>query len=229
MKSKILTAIIMGFFIPRILFSQLLYRVEADFSIKEKRSSGYENLTMGRVYFDKNQRQIVFDIKFPEKEVMIMNDTSVIFTVAGKYSRHNLSENLIGFSVLNLFLNGELDYFGLNSSPFKLTKTEKDSGLVITTWLLDKTVKNSSVTRLMMSQKNNQLQGIISYGPDNSIVSRQFFSDYLIVDGMDFPGKVIQFSNLPDGTEITKITAYKNVLLNNANNNSFYNYRYTPK
>ena len=229
MKSKFLLAIIMGFFIPRILFSQVLYRIEADFSIKEKRSSGFENLTMGRVYFDKNQRQIIFDIKFPEKEIMIMNDTAIIMANAGKYSKHSLADNLVNFSVLNLFLNGELDYYGLNSTPFKLTKTEKDSGLVITTWVLEKNTSKSSVSKLLLSQKNNELQGLITYGPGDFIVSKQFFSDYFPVGGMEFPGKVVQFSYSPDGSEVTKITSYKNVLLNNANNNSFYNYRYFAK
>ncbi|MBN2486507.1 MAG: hypothetical protein JXB34_11090 [Bacteroidales bacterium] len=216
----------MGFLFPLVSYSQLYYRIEADFTTKEKSTSGYENLMMGKVYFDINQRQIVFDVYFPEKEVLIINDTATITVRAGKVKKHELSGNLIDFSVLSLFLKGELDYFGLKNTPFKLEKVEKENGLVISTWIMGDKFVNSPVSKLLLSQKNNNLHGLITFGPGDSIISKQIFTDYILVEGMQFPGRVLQFSPSADGSEFKKITTYKNIVVNSNKNDSFYKYIY---
>jgi hypothetical protein len=226
MHYKFITAIVMGFFMPIILHAQIQYRIEADYTIKEKNSSGYENLTMGKVFYDKNQRQIVFNVLFPEKEIIIINDTASISVKSGKFQKHELGGNLIDFSVLSLFLNGDLEYFGLSKTPFKLEKVEKDDGLVISTWVMANKYAKSPVSKMLLSQKDNNLQGLITFGPNDEILSKQIFSDYISVNGMNFPGQVLQIMYTPDGGESKKITTYKNVVINSTNNNAFYNYKY---
>ncbi len=222
---KKLLIITMGFFVPIVLYSQVYYRIEADYTIKEK-GPDFENLMMGRVYFDKNQQQIVFDVQFPEKEILIVNDTASIKAITGNYQKHSLSNNLIDFSVFNLFLNGDLDYYGLNKTPFKLEKVEKENGLIISTWVLADKYVNSQVSKMLLSQKDNNLQGLITYGPKDVIISKQIFSNYIQINGMNFPGQVLQITYLPNGEETKKITTYKNVVLNNVKNDSFYKYKY---
>ncbi len=223
---KLVIVFIMGFLFTGNLYSQIFYRIEADYTIKEKSSSGYENLMMGRVFYDKNQHQIVFNVQFPGKEILIVNDTATISANAGTYRKHMLGSNLIDFSVLNLFLNGKLEYFGLNNTPFKLEKVEKDDGLVISTWKLEDKYVNSPVSKMLLSQKDNNLYGLITFGPNDVIISKQIFSNYISVDGMNFPSRILQFSYMPDGTEVTKITTYKNVVINSSKNDTFYKYRY---
>ncbi len=208
-------------------FAQIHYRIEADYSLKEKSSTGHENLMLGRVYFDKNYRQMVFDISFPEKEILIINDTASIYALSNHYEKHKLSTSLIDFSVLGLVLSGQLEYFGLRQTPYQLTKVEKDEGLVISTWeLTDKRIE-SSVRKMMLSQKDNRLHGLITFGANDQIIAKQFFSEYQLVNGLEIPSKVIQISYLPDGGEFKKITNYTNIKVNNQQNESFY--RYKPK
>ena len=91
--------------------------------------------------------------------------------------------------------------------------------------MADKYVR-SPVSKMLLSQKDNNLYGLITYGQDDAIISKQLFSDYIKVDGMNFPSKIIQFSYMPDGTKVTRITTYKNVVINNSKNNAYYKYRY---
>lgn len=225
---KFIIVFVMGFLLSSDLYSQIFYRIEADYSVKEKSNNGYENLTMGRVYYDKNQHQIVFNVLFPDKTIIIVNDSATISVNKGTYKKHKLGENLIDFSVLNLFLNGKLEYFGLNNTPFKLEKVEKDDGLVISTWKLENKYVNSPVSKMLLSQKDNNLYGLITFGPEDKIISKQIFSDYISVNGLSFPSRIIQFNYSPDGTQVTKITTYKNVVINNPKNDTFYKCRYLP-
>ena len=218
----------MGFLILQSSFSQLFYRIEADYSIKEKSTSGYENLMLGKVYFDRNIRQSVFEVKFPEKEILIVNDTCTIKAFKGTYEKHQLGASLLDFSVLSLFINGNLDYFGLDKTPFTLEKVENEKDLVISTWVLKNQYAKSSVSKMLLSQKNNKLHGLITFSNEDKIISKQIFSEYIAIENMFFPTKVLQISYLPDGTEMKKITKYSNIILNSNQNEEFYNYRYIP-
>lgn len=209
-------------------YGQILYRVEANFSIKEKSTSGYENLMLGKVYFDRTEDQIVFDVRFPEKEIIVINDTASINCIAGTYQRHNLGTSLVDFSVLSLFVHGNLDYFGLEQTPFQLSDVEEDDGLVISTWKLNEEQRRGSVSKMLLSQKDNNLHGLITFDPNDKIISKQIFSDYVQSQNLPFPSKVLQISYLSDGSQLTKLTQYSNVLVNAPGNEAYYNYKYKP-
>jgi len=43
--------------------------------IKAKSPTGEQQLTVGKLYYDKNVKQIVYDVSFPEKEIWVQRDT----------------------------------------------------------------------------------------------------------------------------------------------------------
>ena len=51
---------------PVILPAQQFFRIRADVSVKTKLSTGEQNLTMGKIYYDRNEKKIVYvlDIDF---------------------------------------------------------------------------------------------------------------------------------------------------------------------
>ena len=55
--------------------AQQFYRLQADFSIKEKNADSTQRLTVGKVYYDKTYQKIVYIISFPEPEVWVIKDT----------------------------------------------------------------------------------------------------------------------------------------------------------
>jgi hypothetical protein len=62
-----------NFFITIFLFffsvlsgtAQEYYRLSADFTVKIKNADGQKNLTKGKVYYDKNYKNLIYDISFP--------------------------------------------------------------------------------------------------------------------------------------------------------------------
>ena len=65
-----------------------------------------------------------------------------------------------------------------------------------------------------MSQKNKLIFGLVSFHPDGSVISKQFFEDYTNVDGLMIPSKITQIAFINDKPEY-KITTYKNIKVNN--------------
>ena len=51
--------------LPNSVIGQHYFRMKADFSIKEKFGDGKMALTMGTIYYDRNYKKLVYDVKFP--------------------------------------------------------------------------------------------------------------------------------------------------------------------
>lgn len=209
-------------FVVLNVFSQNFFRFEAEYSIKEKSTFDSPMLNMGKLYFDLNNRTIVYVIKFPENEIVVMNDTSVTKIADNEVKEVIHVNNFIDFSIFSLILNGQLSYFGLKNTIYTLSDIEKDQGMVITTWLPPEKMKDIK-GKMLLSQIDNRLNGMISFDTGESIISKQFFKDYIVVDGLEIPTTVTQFF-YTGMEEAIKLTTYKNIKINNLNNEEFYNY-----
>lgn len=203
-------------------FSQPYFRIQADFSIKEK-SGASSILTIGTIYYDSNVHTIVYDINFPEKEKIIISDSTITKVKNNKVVSVSKSPDIVTFSIYNLILSGNFLNYGLSKSNFKISKIEKENGTVISTWSPPKQFA-SKKGNMMLSQKDNILNGIISFSTDNKILSKQIFEEYQSIQNMKFPMKIVQFI-YTNNVESTKITTFKNVVFNNLKNDEIYNFK----
>lgn len=202
--------------------AQLYSRFQADFSIKEIGYDGKQNLITGTIYYNKTNRTVYYDFQFPEASSMVIMDTCTVRPDSKKIISHNMGVSMIDFSIYNLFLNQNLDMYGLNETSYQLTDMEESDEMVISTWELPgKQVVD--IGKMLLSQKNGQLFGLISMDKEDSIISKQFFMDYENIENLPFPTRVIQFSYMGD-RESKKITTYRNIILNSKENEDFYNY-----
>jgi len=220
--SKLFLFLALSVLVESFSHAQVFSRIEAGFSIKEKNSDGTSGLTMGKVYYDKNIRQIVFNISFPRSEMMVVKDTLIYRIIDNKLLEKVKTNEIIDFSILNLCLNGMLQDFGLKNSSYHLTNMEKDSNMVISTWEPHKALVKIR-GKIILSKIDKKLNGLVAYSPEGKIVAKQFFRDYQNIDGLNFPAKIIQFIYLDDKEE-HKLTTYKDIIVNNFSNEKDYNY-----
>ncbi len=221
MKAKFFS---LAFFVC-VVFSaqaQMHYRVEVDFTIKEK-SETKEQLIVGKVFFDKRTKSLLYDISFPDKEIWLIRDTTMYVIRNNKVITKSSAHGLVDFSVYNLLLNGSLSFFGLDKSPYKLTNTEKVNNMLITNWLPPDYAK-TKLGMVKLAQTEKKLTGLINYNIKGEIISKQFFNNYIVVSGTDVPTEIIQFNYLPHKQE-KKITTFRNYLFNNKQNEALYNYK----
>jgi hypothetical protein len=216
--------ILLFLLLSKPVLGQQFFRMKADFSIKENLASGESVLTMGTVYFDNNNKKIVFELKFPDKITQIITDTSYYEIIDGKVTKTAKAYNMFLFSPFYLALASKLNNYGLdNSGLFKLTDVEKEDSLVISTWSpAFKKIANLTGD-VMISQKKKQLFGLVFFDKNKKIVSKQFFDKYSNSQGLLFPEEIVQVNYIKD-KEYYKVTTYTNVVVNSTSENEIYNY-----
>ena len=129
---------------------------------------------------------------------------------------------LLESTLFNIILEGQLQNYGLRGSLiYKVSKVEKDRDLVITTWTF--TGKNKMLGNIMVSTKGKDLHGVIFYSPKGEILSKQQFSQYIVVSGLRFPTEITQVI-FKDKKQILQVTTFKNIVLNSIQNAKFYNF-----
>ncbi len=199
-------------------------RIEADFTVKERSFDGKQKLYSGRVYYDLNQKKIVYDITFPRKSVLVMTPEGMLAIQDGEVRSETKVSHLVKFSIFHLSLMGSLDNFGLGETPFELEEVEKSGDKVISTWKLPEQMVEQK-SKIMLSQVDKNLQGMVSFDVEGNMISKHIFENYVNIKGVGFPTRVLQFDYQKGEVINTRITTYRNVVINNTGNEEYYNYR----
>ena len=213
MKFLRLTLFSVIFLSPLLYIGQKVFsRIESEITIKEIDSTS--RITTGKMYYDKNLGAIYYSIKFPSREVVVYTDSMIYRLNNDKVVENYKSATGLKFNIFNLVLNSQMEYYGLNSSSYELVNTKNDQDQIITTWKPKFKNKKYNSGKIVMSQKNKLIFGLVSFYPDGSVISKQFFEDYNNVDGLMIPSKITQIAFINDKSEY-KITTYKNIKVNN--------------
>ncbi len=226
-KNSILTIIV---FLLSVHFAQgqQFYRIKADLSIKDKLSNGSYRLTVGKVYYDKIALKIIYKLTFPQPETIIIKDTTLY-----KISKDSVSSQSVmaanEFSIFHLSLSGKLADYGLNAGNvakiYKISKVEKDKdGRVITTWSVVEKQLMKTLGKIKMANVNKKLDAIAFYDAKEKLLSQQFFKEYSNFGGVEFPKQVTQISYNTDGTQNIQQTTYKNIIIDQEDENAVYNF-----
>jgi len=214
-------------FFVNYIYSQEFYRFSAEYSVKYKENTGRAILKLGKVFYDLNEKQIVMKNGFPVREILVFNDTTVY------QLRNNMVVNKekiispVEFSIFHLALKEELKNYGLEKAGYKLDTIKRDRGLIISIWIPP--VKYQKVFgNIVVSTKAKKLFGIVFLNPNGNIVSKHFFRGYKQIKGFSFPSEVVRINYL-NGNEIYETTTYKKIMVNDTNNNEYFNYQYHKK
>lgn len=191
-------------------------------TIKSKSSSGEQAITIGSVYFDRNQRQIIYNITFPEPETWVTTDSLTYRIIDDSIISRHVSVGMAEFSVFNLALNSHLPDFGLQKSIYHIESVERDGDNIVTTWAPKENMKDK-MGNILVSTLNKKLFGVIFMNPSGVVLRKQFFEDYFNISGIAFPGKIVEIGNDIIG-ESYQISNFRNLKLNELENNSNYNY-----
>jgi hypothetical protein len=207
--------------LPKMIFGQHFFRIEGDITVKEK-SEFQSQLTVGKFYYDKNIGKIVYDISFPEKQILVSKDTVLYHFINGELKSQTRAFNMAQFSIFNLSLNNQLTNYGFEESFYSIDNVEKDGELVITTWMPEKN-KRKFFGKVMISAKNKRLHGIVFYNARGELAGKQFFEDYKVIKGLPFPMKIVKINYIGE-IKTYQITTFENIQLNNLNETYFYDY-----
>lgn len=208
--------------------SQDFFRIRADFSIKAKLHTGKSQLTMGTVYYDKNLKIIIYKTSFPGIETWVVKDTLLYKIENNKIINKTVVPFIAEFSIFHLSLNGNLSDYGLKKSCFTIDNVEKQNDMVITTWIPP--VKyHEVISKILVSNKNKHLFGIVFLNGLKKLVSKHFFKKYQNISGLEFPTEIVKISYTSDGQENYEMTTYRNIVVNDFMDDSVYNFKIPNK
>lgn len=202
------------------VYAQKAYRISGDFSIKYAAANGQKMLNMGRFYYDLNAGQVVWDMRFPHKEIWVFKDTIQYVYRNDSLLRKMKSPLITDLTIYHLSIHNDLSHYGLKNSVFYLDNVKEEDGMVISSWKASKKMK---IGHLALSAKNKLLQGVIFYDTKDKILRKQFFRNYSVSNGIPFPLEIIDFFYNEAGKDIQK-TTFKNILINEAGHNHLYYY-----
>ena len=202
---------------------QLFFRIKMDFMIKAKSPTGEQQLTVGKLYYDKNIKQIVYDVSFPEKEIWVQRDTVLYKIVNSKIIGKQRIPAGIEFSIYNLVLNGTLNDYGLKKTKFTLRKVEKSDNNVISTWEPPQELKKY-FGDILLSNVDQKLNGIVFKNTAGEVVSRQFFRNYIKVNGLSFPQEIYR-ENYINGQKDIELTTFTNIVVNDLSGENIYDFK----
>lgn len=202
--------------------AQKFYRIKGEYSIKAKSADGKSQLTIGKFYYDKNIKKLVYQNTFPQKETWVSSDTLVYRIINDKVESKYKSPPIGQFSIFHLVLTNQINNYGLKNSPFTIQKVEKQNDLVITTWLPPKNLA-AIFGKVLISNKNNRLFGMVFIDSKDKILRKQFFDRYQNFRGLEFPMEIVDITYTSD-KENYQVTTYKNIEIDDVTEDYLYNF-----
>lgn len=221
-QGKIILLLLILVCAPIKLSAQKFFRIKGDFTIKTKTAEGKSQLTIGKFYYDRNIKKLIYLNTFPRKEAWVSVDTSIYHIENSKVMGRQSTPPVAEFSMFHLALNSQLSSFGFKNSALTIEKIERANDMVITTWAVPQKAAKL-FGKIKTSTKNNRLNGIIFIDVEGKILKKQFFNNYKNFNGIEFPQEVIEIIYI-NGKENYQVTTYKNIVIDDITEGAIYNY-----
>jgi hypothetical protein len=204
------------------ILAQNLARINGQMIIKNKGLDGKISVTSGSFYYDTKIKKLIYNLIFPTKTTYISKDSSLYKIENGKIVSKIKSYAMPQFSIFHLALYGGLSNYGLSKSGYNITNTQKIKDMVYITYQPDKLMKGMG--KVVISQKNGQLYGIVFYNTTDNIVSKQFYQKYTTEKGISFPKEVVNIT-YTNGKELYQITNYNKITINDFKDNKNFDFK----
>ncbi len=212
------------FFLANIVQAQDYFRISIDFTTKTKPAEGKANLTKGKIFYDKYTKELIYDIHFPEKEKWIVQDSWIYKLVKDSVYFTEEIPSLNEFTVFHLSLNSNLNYFGLDQAGYSIGKVDQAGELTVTYWNIPPQIQEF-ISSIAVARKDNSLHSVIISNENGKISSKQFFSNYIRQGGFEFPGRIVQIFYDENQRENYQVMEFKNIVLNDTENENNYHYK----
>lgn len=210
-------------FLANTLQAQDFYRFKSDFSIKEKESGKDQGrLITGAIYYDKNLHKTAYHIRFPEPEQWLVRDTFMYRMKADTLAAQQIVPPVGEFSIFNMILSQQLNDFGLAKVGYTPGDVQQEGSQVISQWLPPDQFK-AYLGPVTMAQENKRISAAAFYDKDSKLVSKFYFQDYSVQNGLPVPGKIYQIFYRPEG-EFVRIMILKNIIINQTDEDSTYDF-----
>lgn len=196
-------------------FSQPAGKITSKVSIKNKDlNTGEESLLLGWLNYEINDKKLTYELSFPSQEKWVIKDTSYVIYKNGEIKSKSKAPVKVDQTVFHLALTGALSSYGMTSSQYELQTVDRDpDGKVVSTWTPPQALKKS-FGKVMVASRSDELLGVVFFSSQDEVITKQFYEDYVDLNGVKFPQKVTKIVFDRSGQESSiEVTDYSHISL----------------
>ncbi len=209
------------------LCAQTFFRLSGDFSIREimlyteESDSVNTFLTRGHIDYDKNKKQAVYKVDFPESENWVLQD-SVFYKLRNDtiISRYALpyAMRMLNFDILLSEYNYDFLFQKMGCSLLDVRQEEE---AVYKLWEYPYWKQIGVFKYILVESKGQKTTGLAYLDENKHVVTRQYYKDYAIINGLNMPHIISQRIYTDSMTYVKKLIL-KNVTINNLKRDSVF-------
>lgn len=161
--------------------------ISAAFQLTEHRDNN-SHLSSGFIYYSP-EKALTAHVTSPLEQWMIFKgDTlSIFYPDENKLIKIPSRGGEVTLPIFQLIINTSLEDLGLVAAGYTLNDTRLENDKITAVWKPPSTA-DKILGDLIATYLHDSLISIVAYNPKGKIVSQQTYSDYLISEGMLFPG-----------------------------------------
>lgn len=176
---------------------------------------------MGHLDYDRIKIQVVYDIKFPEREDWVIQD-SVFYHLKGDSIVRKFTVpyamNLMDFDII---LNDYNHDFLFQQMGCELEDIKREGDNIFKLWKAPELSELGAFYYILAQSQGQNTTGLAYMDESKRVIGRQYYADFKIVDGLNMPHSIEQ-RVYSDSTTYVKKLILKDVSLNNQERNSVF-------
>ena len=187
--------------------------MHADFSILEKNTgTDSSSVVVGHVNYDLVQDETIYQLSFPYTKSWVFEDSIMtVLDSIGQVERIDTIGAINELSIFKKILLDELADFGLMQAGFQIAEVVKSGEAVIFSW--NPPPKLEFIQKIITKKRQDRLEGIIVVDENGKEISKSFYDEYLMVNGIPVPQSIKSYYE-GSGDEIFRELQFRNIVIN---------------
>ncbi len=178
--------------------SQPISKISAKVSIKEKFADSTYTYSRGKISYNHNTKKTVITVTYPEKQEWTLSEKGIYKKADSLTLMRSHTSILSEFSIFRLAIEGTLNNYGLTYSDFTAVEVAYNDKMTVTTWHPPQEY-SKAFSKILTSQSQGRLNGLVVYDTRGNIVSRQFFTEYRNFSRLTIPTQITFVNNTSTG------------------------------
>jgi outer membrane lipoprotein-sorting protein len=195
-----------------ISISNAAETISAAFQLTEHRDET-SHLSSGFIYYSPEKALAAHVISPLEQWMIFRGDTlSIFYPNENKLIKIPSRGGEVTLPIFQLIINTSLEDLGLVAAGYTLNDTRLENDKITAIWKPPSTAEKI-LGDLIATYMHDSLMSIVAYNPKEKIVSQQIYSDYLISEGMLFPGH-LEVTTYGETDSVFEAIVLKDVAIN---------------
>lgn len=198
-----------------IAFSQTksIRSMRLNFQRTETSSENESAVMSGFVFFQANPFIFSFNTTYPVEQITYLNSDGAFFITEDTLYEYSQGEDIL-FQTCTDFLTWFKNDLGLSEQGYSIIECKKEDNMIKSTWVYKKAGIHPYEKIEVFSDPRGRFSKLLMYAKEDELFAQTQLSDFTLLDGIYFPGKIVTQSYQNGSIYITTELIFSNVEIN---------------